>query len=175
MIRRRVVRLRAGVFLLQGRPPARLPAKAAIRLRRVRITRASATRMSAIVARQIVEEHIDLCLDAGINLEGINAEVAKGQWEFQIFGKGSKTRRRSRCGWLAISCCASPKNTASISSGTASRSAIPTGTAPACTPISRPSICAKSAARSTSRSSWKRSSRTATSTSPFTVRTTTCA
>ena len=42
------------------------------------------------VARQIVDEHIDLCLEAGINLEGINAEVAKGQWEFQIFGKGSK-------------------------------------------------------------------------------------
>jgi glutamine synthetase len=42
------------------------------------------------VARSIVEEHIDLCLGAGINLEGINAEVAKGQWEFQIFGKGSK-------------------------------------------------------------------------------------
>ncbi|MCX6945535.1 MAG: glutamine synthetase beta-grasp domain-containing protein, partial [Opitutales bacterium] len=42
------------------------------------------------VAREIVEKHIDLCLDAGINLEGINAEVAKGQWEFQIFGKGSK-------------------------------------------------------------------------------------
>ena len=42
------------------------------------------------VAREIVDEHIDLCLAAGINLEGINAEVAKGQWEFQIFGKGSK-------------------------------------------------------------------------------------
>ena len=42
------------------------------------------------VAREIVEAHIDLCLEAGINLEGINAEVAKGQWEFQIFGKGSK-------------------------------------------------------------------------------------
>lgn len=42
------------------------------------------------VARQIVEEHIDLTLDAGINIEGINAEVAKGQWEWQIFGKGSK-------------------------------------------------------------------------------------
>ena len=41
------------------------------------------------VARQIVEEHLDICLDAGINHEGINAEVAKGQWEFQIFGKGS--------------------------------------------------------------------------------------
>ncbi len=42
------------------------------------------------VARSIVNEHLDLCLDAGINHEGINAEVAKGQWEFQIFGKGSK-------------------------------------------------------------------------------------
>ena len=42
------------------------------------------------IARQIVDEHLDLCLDAGINHEGINAEVAKGQWEFQIFGKGSK-------------------------------------------------------------------------------------
>jgi len=42
------------------------------------------------VARQIVEEHLELCLAAGINHEGINAEVAKGQWEFQVFGKGSK-------------------------------------------------------------------------------------
>jgi glutamine synthetase len=43
------------------------------------------------VARTLVEEHIDQCIAAGINIEGINAEVAKGQWEFQIFGKGSKT------------------------------------------------------------------------------------
>ena len=50
------------------------------------------------VAREIVEEHLDLCLAAGINHEGINAEVAKGQWEFQIFGKGSKTRRRPDVG-----------------------------------------------------------------------------
>lgn len=42
------------------------------------------------IARQVVEEHIDITLDAGIEIEGINAEVAKGQWEFQIFGKGSK-------------------------------------------------------------------------------------
>ncbi len=42
------------------------------------------------IARQIVEEHLELCLHAGINHEGINAEVAKGQWEFQIFGKGAK-------------------------------------------------------------------------------------
>jgi glutamine synthetase len=42
------------------------------------------------IARKMVEEHLDLCIFAGINHEGINAEVAKGQWEFQIFGKGSK-------------------------------------------------------------------------------------
>lgn len=42
------------------------------------------------VAREIVEKHLDACIHAGINHEGINAEVAKGQWEFQIFGKGSK-------------------------------------------------------------------------------------
>lgn len=41
------------------------------------------------LARKIVDEHLDLCLYAGINHEGINAEVAKGQWEFQIFAKGS--------------------------------------------------------------------------------------
>jgi len=40
--------------------------------------------------RPIVEEHLDACLDAGINVEGINAEVASGQWEFQIFSKGAK-------------------------------------------------------------------------------------
>jgi len=42
------------------------------------------------IARDIVDTHLELCLEAGINHEGINAEVAKGQWEFQIFGKGSK-------------------------------------------------------------------------------------
>ncbi|HEY1514051.1 MAG TPA: glutamine synthetase beta-grasp domain-containing protein, partial [Gaiellaceae bacterium] len=51
------------------------------------------------VAREIVDEHIDLCLAAGINLEGVNAEVAKSQWEFQIFGKGS--RRAADEVWIA--------------------------------------------------------------------------
>ena len=31
-----------------------------------------------------------MCLAAGINVEGINAEVAAGQWEFQVFAKGAK-------------------------------------------------------------------------------------
>lgn len=42
------------------------------------------------VGRDIVEEHLDLCIDAQLNIEGINAEVAMGQWEFQIFAKGAK-------------------------------------------------------------------------------------
>jgi glutamine synthetase len=40
--------------------------------------------------REIVEEHLDLCLEAGLNVEGINAEVAAGQWEFQCFAKGAQ-------------------------------------------------------------------------------------
>jgi glutamine synthetase len=40
--------------------------------------------------RNIIEEHLDVCLEAGLNVEGINAEVAAGQWEFQIFSKGAK-------------------------------------------------------------------------------------
>ena len=40
--------------------------------------------------REMVEEHLDLCLEAGINVEGINGEVAAGQWEFQTFAKGAK-------------------------------------------------------------------------------------
>ena len=40
--------------------------------------------------RDVIETHLDMCLDAGINVEGINAEVAVGQWEFQIFAKGAK-------------------------------------------------------------------------------------
>ncbi len=39
--------------------------------------------------RDIVEEHLDACIEAGLNVEGINAEVAAGQWEFQIFAKGA--------------------------------------------------------------------------------------
>ncbi len=40
--------------------------------------------------REVIEEHLDTCIEAGLNIEGINAEVAAGQWEFQIFAKGAK-------------------------------------------------------------------------------------
>jgi glutamine synthetase len=42
------------------------------------------------VGRDLVEEHLDLCLEAGLKVTGINAEVMKGQWEFQLFGKGKE-------------------------------------------------------------------------------------
>jgi glutamine synthetase len=39
--------------------------------------------------RHIVDEHLHYCLEAGLNVEGINAEVMMGQWEFQVFAKGA--------------------------------------------------------------------------------------
>lgn len=38
--------------------------------------------------REIVEMHIEACLEAGLMLYGINAEVMPGQWEFQIGYRG---------------------------------------------------------------------------------------
>jgi glutamine synthetase len=37
-----------------------------------------------VFGRDIVEVHMDACLEAGIGLSGINAEVMPGQWEFQV-------------------------------------------------------------------------------------------
>jgi len=34
--------------------------------------------------RIVAEEHLQACISANINISGINAEVAPGQWEFQI-------------------------------------------------------------------------------------------
>lgn len=34
--------------------------------------------------REVAEEHLQACVNAGIKISGINAEVAPGQWEFQI-------------------------------------------------------------------------------------------
>tara|TARA_R110002020_G_scaffold288201_3_gene503660 strand:- start:742 stop:1752 length:1011 start_codon:yes stop_codon:yes gene_type:complete len=43
-----------------------------------------------VVARDLVEEHLNLCLSCGIRITGINAEVMVGQWEFQLLGMGAK-------------------------------------------------------------------------------------
>ena len=43
-----------------------------------------------VSARGVVEEHLVVCLNAGLDITGINAEVMLGQWEFQVMGKGNK-------------------------------------------------------------------------------------
>ena len=40
-----------------------------------------------VVGRRMVEEHMMECLQAGMDLTGVNAEVAVGQWEYQCFNK----------------------------------------------------------------------------------------
>lgn len=37
-----------------------------------------------VYGREMVEEHLKLCVDAGVLISGINAEVMPGQWEFQV-------------------------------------------------------------------------------------------
>jgi glutamine synthetase len=37
-----------------------------------------------VIGREIIEEHTQACIDAGLMIEGTNAEVMPGQWEFQI-------------------------------------------------------------------------------------------
>lgn len=37
-----------------------------------------------VFGREIIEAHVDACLEAGLNLYGINAEVLPGQWEYQL-------------------------------------------------------------------------------------------
>ena len=40
-----------------------------------------------VAGRNIMEEHLDACLSCGLEITGTNAEVALGQWEYQIFAK----------------------------------------------------------------------------------------
>ena len=37
-----------------------------------------------VVGREIVEEHMNKCIEIGLDISGINAEVLLGQWEYQI-------------------------------------------------------------------------------------------
>jgi glutamine synthetase len=41
-----------------------------------------------VAGRDFVDEHLNMCLNYGIDITGINAEVALGQWEYQVFSKG---------------------------------------------------------------------------------------
>jgi glutamine synthetase len=100
--------------------------------------------------------------------------VAKGQWEFQIFGKGSKKAADEM--WMArYLLLRLTENTASTSNSTASRSATPTGTAPACTPTSRPPIMREVGGKEYFEKLMAAFDKNRTITSRSTVRTITCA
>ena len=43
-----------------------------------------------VFGREFKDRHLDLCIAAGLNIEGTNGEVAAGQWEWQIFAKGAQ-------------------------------------------------------------------------------------
>ena len=49
--------------------------------------------------RDIMQEHLNKCSEAGIRLHGTNAEVMLGQWEYQVFSKGSV--RAADDAWMA--------------------------------------------------------------------------
>jgi glutamine synthetase len=53
-----------------------------------------------ITGRYIMEEHTEICLQAGIPLTGTNSEVLLGQWEFQLFGQHGATNTGDLL-WLA--------------------------------------------------------------------------
>jgi glutamine synthetase len=42
-----------------------------------------------VFGRPVVEAHLDACLEAGLTIAGINAEVMPGQWEFQVGPSGA--------------------------------------------------------------------------------------
>ena len=84
--------------------------------------------------RSCVEDHLDLCLASGLNVEGINAEVGAGQWEFQVFAKGAKKAGDET--WLARYISSVPVKTMDmLSIITQSLSASLIGMVLECTPI----------------------------------------
>ena len=42
-----------------------------------------------VQGREFVEHHLDMSLNSGLNITGVNAEVCIGQWEYQLFGVGA--------------------------------------------------------------------------------------
>lgn len=54
-----------------------------------------------VSGRDLVEEHMMLCLKAGLPITGVNAEVMPGQWEFQVGGPNLSILESSDYVWIA--------------------------------------------------------------------------
>ena len=121
--------------------------------------------------RDLVDEHLHLCLEAGLNAEGINAEVMMGQWEYQIFAKALKVQA-IKFGLLAT--CSSVLRKRTILQSICIRSPSKAiGTVPVCMRTFRTAPCVMKVEKSSSRKFAKSSERTSTVTSASTERITT--
>jgi glutamine synthetase len=54
-----------------------------------------------VAGRDVAEVHLNTCINSGLSIVGINAEVALGQWEYQLGGPG--TNVVSACDHLWVS------------------------------------------------------------------------
>ncbi|MGC6417795.1 MAG: glutamine synthetase beta-grasp domain-containing protein [Bradymonadia bacterium] len=54
-----------------------------------------------VYGRDLVEAHLEACVEAGLSIVGINAEVMPGQWEYQIGGPGAGPLKASDELWLS--------------------------------------------------------------------------
>ena len=123
--------------------------------------------------RDIIESHLDMCLEAGLNVEGINAEVAAGQWEYQIFAKGAKDAGDQI--WVSRYLAErNAENTVWPLIGILNLSGTRIGTVLECTQISVMDACVTKVERNYCRKSVKDSAKISRNTSMFTALTTSC-
>lgn len=54
-----------------------------------------------VYGREVVEAHMEVCLEAGLSIQGINAEVMPGQWEFQMGGPDIDALKATDDLWIA--------------------------------------------------------------------------
>ena len=53
-----------------------------------------------VYGRELVEAHMDTCVAAGLSIQGVNAEVMPGQWEFQMGGPDADALKSSDDLWI---------------------------------------------------------------------------
>ena len=52
-----------------------------------------------VLGREIMEEHLDACLSAGLKITDINAEELLGQWEYTLMSEGKSVNENDL--WLS--------------------------------------------------------------------------
>ena len=133
----RLVRLRAGILPLPGRPSARLPRRRLPRLPRARTTPASATRTSATSPARSSRSTSTSASTPASTTKASTPKWPRASGNSRSSAKAPRTPP-TKCGSPATSCIRLCEKYGVDVNTTASRSATPTGTAPACTPTSPP-------------------------------------